>query len=204
MTQVTLNVDGMTCASCVARVEKGLARVPGVESATVNLATERATVFLDPAVAGRDDVTIVTTQQGTTLYIDQRTSTSPITAAIREASVALTSPATFSGGAVTVLLLALFGILLELPFNLIQERAKRAYTAIVSRVVGDQRTTNPARSPVEAARSTCTRETSASGGPCSHQASKASMASAGPSARISTDPLRPSSENRPPGRRSYW
>jgi PKD domain len=97
------------------------------------------------AVAGRDAVTIVTTQQGTTLYIDQRTSTSPITAAIREASVALTSPATFSGGAVTVLLLALFGILLELPFNLIQERAKRAYAAIISRFVGDQEPAGPAR-----------------------------------------------------------
>ena len=37
-------VEGMTCASCVARVEKALARVPGVQSASVNLATERASV----------------------------------------------------------------------------------------------------------------------------------------------------------------
>ncbi|MFM7617428.1 MAG: heavy metal translocating P-type ATPase [Actinomycetes bacterium] len=46
----------MTCASCVARVEKGLARVPGVTLATVNLATERATVFVEPGVADRDDL----------------------------------------------------------------------------------------------------------------------------------------------------
>ncbi|MDB5526524.1 MAG: heavy-metal transporting P-type ATPase [Rhizobium sp.] len=39
-------VDGMTCASCVRRVEKAIAAVPGVTSATVNLATERATVSL--------------------------------------------------------------------------------------------------------------------------------------------------------------
>ena len=39
-----LQIDGMTCASCVGRVEKALARVPGVLSASVNLATERATV----------------------------------------------------------------------------------------------------------------------------------------------------------------
>ena len=39
-----LTVGGMTCASCVARVEKALKRVPGVESASVNLATERAHV----------------------------------------------------------------------------------------------------------------------------------------------------------------
>ena len=37
-------VGGMTCASCVARVEKALLKVPGVSSASVNLATEKATV----------------------------------------------------------------------------------------------------------------------------------------------------------------
>jgi Cu+-exporting ATPase len=40
----TLNVIGMTCASCVGRVERALTRVPGVLKADVNLATERATV----------------------------------------------------------------------------------------------------------------------------------------------------------------
>ena len=39
-----LSIEGMTCASCVGRVEKALARVPGVVSAVVNLATETATV----------------------------------------------------------------------------------------------------------------------------------------------------------------
>jgi heavy metal translocating P-type ATPase len=41
---VELKIDGMTCASCVNRVEKALGRVPGVESASVNLATERASI----------------------------------------------------------------------------------------------------------------------------------------------------------------
>lgn len=41
---LTLDVEGMSCASCVTRVEKALLKVPGVASATVNLATERATV----------------------------------------------------------------------------------------------------------------------------------------------------------------
>ncbi|HKT65375.1 MAG TPA: heavy metal translocating P-type ATPase [Burkholderia sp.] len=41
---IELDIDGMTCASCVSRVEKALAKVPGVTRATVNLATERATV----------------------------------------------------------------------------------------------------------------------------------------------------------------
>jgi len=43
---VSIDVDGMTCASCVARVEKALSKVPGVETATVNFATERANVTL--------------------------------------------------------------------------------------------------------------------------------------------------------------
>ncbi|WP_404291181.1 heavy metal translocating P-type ATPase [Microvirga sp. RSM25] len=41
---IELKIDGMTCASCVNRVEKALGRVPGVESASVNLATERASI----------------------------------------------------------------------------------------------------------------------------------------------------------------
>ncbi len=41
---VSLAIDGMTCASCVSRVEKALMRVPGVVRAEVNLATESATV----------------------------------------------------------------------------------------------------------------------------------------------------------------
>lgn len=40
-------VEGMTCASCVARVEKALASVEGVRKASVNLATEEAAVTLD-------------------------------------------------------------------------------------------------------------------------------------------------------------
>ncbi|WP_245875392.1 heavy metal translocating P-type ATPase [Tabrizicola aquatica] len=39
-----VGIDGMTCASCVLRVEKAIAAVPGVLTASVNLATERATV----------------------------------------------------------------------------------------------------------------------------------------------------------------
>jgi Cu+-exporting ATPase len=42
-----LDIHGMSCASCVARVEKALLKVPGVSAASVNLATERAEVKLD-------------------------------------------------------------------------------------------------------------------------------------------------------------
>ena len=43
----SLGIGGMTCASCAARVEKALGRVPGVTAATVNLATETASVVSD-------------------------------------------------------------------------------------------------------------------------------------------------------------
>jgi heavy metal translocating P-type ATPase len=48
---VALSIEGMTCASCVARVERALGAVPGVERATVNLATERVAITgtADPA-----------------------------------------------------------------------------------------------------------------------------------------------------------
>jgi len=49
MERVTAPVRGMHCAACVGKVEKALGGVPGVESAQVNLATERATIAYDPA-----------------------------------------------------------------------------------------------------------------------------------------------------------
>ncbi|MBN6740525.1 heavy metal translocating P-type ATPase, partial [Acidithiobacillus sp. MC6.1] len=43
-----IGIEGMTCASCSARVERALGKLPGVTSASVNLATERAEVLFDP------------------------------------------------------------------------------------------------------------------------------------------------------------
>jgi len=46
--QLDLAIEGMSCASCVKRVERALTGVPGVQNASVNLATERAQVAYDP------------------------------------------------------------------------------------------------------------------------------------------------------------
>ena len=46
---IDIGIGGMTCASCVARVEKALKKVPGVRDATVNLATESARVVFEPS-----------------------------------------------------------------------------------------------------------------------------------------------------------
>ena len=51
---IELSIDGMTCASCVARVEKALKKVPGVEQANVNLATERAWIQPNATVSSQD------------------------------------------------------------------------------------------------------------------------------------------------------
>jgi Au+-exporting ATPase len=49
-----LAVEGMTCASCVARVERAMASVPGVWAASVNLATERAVITADASASIKD------------------------------------------------------------------------------------------------------------------------------------------------------
>jgi P-type Cu+ transporter len=74
LSDIKLQVTGMTCASCVMRVEKSIKAVPGVRQASINLATEQATVHADPAVtadslaaavrkAGYDVATTETTLQ---------------------------------------------------------------------------------------------------------------------------------------------
>ena len=54
--EIQLPIEGMTCASCVNRIERFLRKTEGVEAATVNLATEMATIRYLPDVAGRADL----------------------------------------------------------------------------------------------------------------------------------------------------
>lgn len=62
--RVELPVTGMTCASCSSRVEKALRKVPGVLTADVNLATERATVVFSPAATGFSELKAAVEQAG--------------------------------------------------------------------------------------------------------------------------------------------
>jgi Cu+-exporting ATPase len=55
-TEIALPIVGMTCASCVNRIERFLGKTPGVEAASVNLATETATIRYLPDVAEPDDL----------------------------------------------------------------------------------------------------------------------------------------------------
>jgi P-type Cu+ transporter len=67
---VELAVGGMTCTSCAARIEKKLNRLEGV-TATVNYATEKATVHYDPRSVGPDDLVATVAATGYTARVPQ-------------------------------------------------------------------------------------------------------------------------------------
>ena len=57
--ELRLLIEGMSCASCVSRVEKALSDVPGVRSVSVNLASNRAELALDKGTAASELVAAV-------------------------------------------------------------------------------------------------------------------------------------------------
>jgi heavy metal translocating P-type ATPase len=66
-TELEFDVDGMTCGSCSARVERILGRQPGVAAAAVNLATEKARVTYDPSAIAPDAMVTAVAKAGYTL-----------------------------------------------------------------------------------------------------------------------------------------
>ena len=62
----TLDIGGMTCASCVGRIEKALLKLDGVADARVNLATEVASITYAPELIRLDDLTAAVTKAGYT------------------------------------------------------------------------------------------------------------------------------------------
>ncbi len=73
LAEATLSVGGMTCAACVGRVEKALARVDGVEAAAVNLVTERASVRYDPDRVTPADLAAAVERTGYDVRTDETT-----------------------------------------------------------------------------------------------------------------------------------
>ncbi|MFY1635047.1 heavy metal translocating P-type ATPase [Solwaraspora sp. WMMB335] len=93
-TRIELTIGGMTCASCAARIEKKLNRMPGV-TATVNYATEKATAIVDDSAVTAQDLITTVRQTGYTATLPPPQS--PIAgAADAQAGAAGTAPA---GGA---------------------------------------------------------------------------------------------------------
>ena len=71
--EVRLAITGMTCASCSARIERKLSKVAGVESATVNLATEKALVsFTAPVTVEQIVAEVKKTGYGATVIDGSR------------------------------------------------------------------------------------------------------------------------------------
>ena len=68
---LTLPVTGMTCASCASRIERGLKKVGGVESAQVNLASEQATITYDPQQVQPHDLVAAVERTGYGVISDQ-------------------------------------------------------------------------------------------------------------------------------------
>ena len=62
--QVVLPITGMTCVNCSTTIERNLNRLPGVEKASVNLATERAHVVYDPALLKPEEITELVEELG--------------------------------------------------------------------------------------------------------------------------------------------
>ncbi len=74
-TTVTLPVQGMTCASCVAHIERSLQHTPGVESARANLATDNVTITYDPTTVTTDTMASVLHEQGYEIILPKTDST---------------------------------------------------------------------------------------------------------------------------------
>ncbi len=126
-----LDIEGMTCASCAMRIEKGLKKVPGVKDASVNLATEKATVIYDPTltdiermVQKVDAVGYKATQQVSSLQKPQQvestssssdTSSEPMPAVPREDEQSQRRQATIARKRNLLIL----GILLTIPVALL-------------------------------------------------------------------------------------
>ena len=70
----TLPIEGMTCASCVARVERALKKVDGVEIANVNLATEAVSLSFNPSKTGLPALAEAVKQAGYTLVLPEQNS----------------------------------------------------------------------------------------------------------------------------------
>lgn len=65
-TTTTLRAEGFSCPSCVAKIEKQVGRLKGVESVKVHFATARIVVVHDPALASADDLVAAVAKAGYT------------------------------------------------------------------------------------------------------------------------------------------
>ena len=111
-----LAIEDMTCASCVGRVEKALAKIPGVLEATVNLATERARVRHLAGVVSTADLEAAVEQAG---YKSRRLSAETATAGDQDAERRDSEARALRRALLTASVLALPVFILEMGSHLI-------------------------------------------------------------------------------------
>ncbi len=87
---VVLPIEGMTCASCVRRIEKALGKVDGVREASVNLATEKARVVFDPSLVGLDEMRAAVEKAG--YKVGEVAAQAPTTSAMSAAPTTAAAP----------------------------------------------------------------------------------------------------------------
>ncbi|MBK1821733.1 heavy metal translocating P-type ATPase [Burkholderia orbicola] len=156
---IELDIDGMTCASCVSRVEKALAKVPGVTRASVNLATERATVDAsnDVSAAQLADAVKQAGYGATPIAVSARPATSAATPASADVELDIGGMTCAScAGRVEKALAAVPGVA-RATVNLATERASvhgagalDAATLIAAVTTAGYRASLPAASPASA------------------------------------------------------
>ncbi|MBR8041183.1 copper-translocating P-type ATPase [Burkholderia cenocepacia] len=156
---IELDIDGMTCASCVSRVEKALAKVPGVTRASVNLATERATVDAsnDVSAAQLADAVKQAGYGATPIAVSARPATSAATPASADVELDIAGMTCAScAGRVEKALAAVPGVA-RATVNLATERASvhgagalDAATLIAAVTTAGYRASLPAASPASA------------------------------------------------------
>ena len=101
----TFAVGGMTCASCVANIEKALAKVPGVISANVNLATEKATVEYDASRATRAEFAKAVARIGYSIGGEISAEAEDVVVAARRETRALRNRLIFAGSLGLIILI---------------------------------------------------------------------------------------------------
>ncbi|RYH08392.1 heavy metal translocating P-type ATPase [Tropicimonas sp. IMCC6043] len=100
--ELTLRVENMSCASCVGRVERALAKVPGVLEASVNLASETARVRYLEGQVTPDLLVRTATEAGYPASLPEAASAAPEAGARKEAEAAELRRLTFIAGALTL------------------------------------------------------------------------------------------------------
>lgn len=95
--KITFGVGGMSCAACSARVEKTLAKIPGVKAANVNLASQKASVEYFDGMAGADDFRRAVSQAGYSMTEDTAAEQNSLVEAQQQETTRLRRKLIFSG-----------------------------------------------------------------------------------------------------------